>query len=200
MQKGQLQKQCHLPAAVKNWVMLQKEIVRLCIKLSSISQSRGVLSGSQGRPYAAVTRGRFWKMLRMDHLVLLKEDRNTLCGECSTVRLSKSLPADSAYFLQILIGGGQEASQVTTTSSRAGRFESRFFHKVRLTMHQTAYSRMAVAQSNMPRCTFADTQLPPKTLNCIALRHEGSSNSGILLPFPGWLLHDRLCQYAPFRR
>ena len=33
---------------------------------------------------------------------------------------------------QVLIGGGQEASQVTTTSSRAGKFESRFFHKVLL--------------------------------------------------------------------
>jgi len=32
---------------------------------------------------------------------------------------------------QVLIGGGQEASQVTTTSSRAGKFESRFFHKAR---------------------------------------------------------------------
>lgn len=30
----------------------------------------------------------------------------------------------------VLIGGGQEASQVTTTASRAGRFESRFFHKI----------------------------------------------------------------------
>jgi translation initiation factor 3 subunit I len=33
-------------------------------------------------------------------------------------------------FPHILVGGGQEASQVTTTSSRAGKFESRFFHKV----------------------------------------------------------------------
>lgn len=31
---------------------------------------------------------------------------------------------------QVLIGGGQEASQVTTTSSRAGKFEARFFHKI----------------------------------------------------------------------
>lgn len=33
-------------------------------------------------------------------------------------------------FPHVLVGGGQEASQVTTTSSRAGKFESRFFHKV----------------------------------------------------------------------
>jgi WD40 repeat protein len=30
----------------------------------------------------------------------------------------------------VVIGGGQEASQVTMTSSRAGKFEAKFFHKV----------------------------------------------------------------------
>jgi hypothetical protein len=33
-------------------------------------------------------------------------------------------------WLQVLLGGGQDASQVTTTASKAGGFESRFFHKV----------------------------------------------------------------------
>ena len=33
-------------------------------------------------------------------------------------------------FPHVLVGGGQEASQVTTTSSRAGKFEARFFHTV----------------------------------------------------------------------
>ena len=32
--------------------------------------------------------------------------------------------------MQILLGGGQDASSVTTTSSKAGGFEARFFHKV----------------------------------------------------------------------
>ena len=32
--------------------------------------------------------------------------------------------------LQILIGGGQDAADVTTTNDRAGGFQSRFFHKV----------------------------------------------------------------------
>lgn len=57
---------------------------------------------------------------------------------CLLLRLwtfSMSVLADLACALQILIGGGQEASQVTTTSSRAGRFESRFFHKVCPTTH-----------------------------------------------------------------
>ena len=33
-------------------------------------------------------------------------------------------------FPHVLVGGGQEASQVTTTGSRAGKFEARFFHTV----------------------------------------------------------------------
>ena len=30
----------------------------------------------------------------------------------------------------MLVGGGQDAADVTTTSDRAGGFQSRFFHKV----------------------------------------------------------------------
>jgi hypothetical protein len=33
--------------------------------------------------------------------------------------------------LQVVMGGGQDASQVTTTAAKAGGFEARFFHKVR---------------------------------------------------------------------
>lgn len=32
--------------------------------------------------------------------------------------------------VQVVIGGGQEASQVTMTSTRVGKFEAKFFHKV----------------------------------------------------------------------
>lgn len=38
--------------------------------------------------------------------------------------------AISPIFPQVLLGGGQEASQVTTTSDRAGKFEGKFFHLV----------------------------------------------------------------------
>eukprot|EP00983_Pelagomonas_calceolata_P009888 320094-Pelagomonas_calceolata.AAC.2 len=41
-------------------------------------------------------------------------------------------------FLQscgVLLGGGQDASQVTTTSSKAGGFEARFFHKKFYSQH-----------------------------------------------------------------
>lgn len=34
------------------------------------------------------------------------------------------------YCAQVVMGGGQDASQVTTTAAQAGGFEARFFHKV----------------------------------------------------------------------
>jgi translation initiation factor 3 subunit I len=36
----------------------------------------------------------------------------------------------SPIFDHVLLGGGQDASQVTTTSAKAGGFEARFFHKI----------------------------------------------------------------------
>jgi translation initiation factor 3 subunit I len=38
--------------------------------------------------------------------------------------------AISPLFDHVLLGGGQDASQVTTTSAKAGGFEARFYHKV----------------------------------------------------------------------
>eukprot|EP00798_Chlamydomonas_sp_ICE-L_P017837 gene17837-24221_t len=38
--------------------------------------------------------------------------------------------AMSPIFDHVITGGGQDASQVTTTSAKAGGFESRFFHKI----------------------------------------------------------------------
>lgn len=32
--------------------------------------------------------------------------------------------------LQVVLGGGQEARDVTTTSARAGKFEAQFFHQL----------------------------------------------------------------------
>ena len=44
--------------------------------------------------------------------------------------LSTALKLSQRSGVQVVVGGGQEASQVTTTAGKAGRFESRFFHKV----------------------------------------------------------------------
>jgi len=38
----------------------------------------------------------------------------------------------------VLLGGGQEAADVTTTSNRAGKFEGRFFHKI----YETEFGRV----------------------------------------------------------
>ena len=34
------------------------------------------------------------------------------------------------YISQVVLGGGQDASAVTTTDHRAGKFEAKFFDKV----------------------------------------------------------------------
>jgi len=47
----------------------------------------------------------------------------------NTGRLVQSA-AISPLYDHILLGGGQDASSVTTTSAKAGGFEARFFHKV----------------------------------------------------------------------
>lgn len=43
-----------------------------------------------------------------------------------------SLHVDLLYWLfsQVVLGGGQEAREVTTTQSRQGKFEARFYHKI----------------------------------------------------------------------
>ncbi|KAK9822514.1 hypothetical protein WJX74_000134 [Apatococcus lobatus] len=72
------------------------------------------------------------------HVVTASTDRTSKLVDVQTLETLKNYnterPANSAaispIYDHILIGGGQEASQVTTTSSRAGRFESRFFHKI----------------------------------------------------------------------
>ncbi len=38
--------------------------------------------------------------------------------------------AHPSHMCQVILGGGQEASQVTTTVARVGKFEVRVYHKV----------------------------------------------------------------------
>ena len=42
----------------------------------------------------------------------------------------RSSIAERTQLEQVLLGGGQEAMSVTTTSLRQGKFETRFWHKV----------------------------------------------------------------------
>lgn len=61
------------------------------------------------------------KIIDLDELEVLKTYK--------TGRFVQSA-AVSPIFDHVLLGGGQDASQVTTTSAKAGGFEARFFHKI----------------------------------------------------------------------
>ncbi|KDD75202.1 hypothetical protein H632_c812p0 [Helicosporidium sp. ATCC 50920] len=72
------------------------------------------------------------------HFVTASADRSAKLVDAETLEVMKTyqstVPVNSAaispLYDHVLIGGGQEASQVTTTAGRAGKFESRIFHKV----------------------------------------------------------------------
>lgn len=72
------------------------------------------------------------------HFITASSDCSAKLIDTQTLEVLKTyqsnVPVNSAaispLYDHVLLGGGQEASQVTTTSARAGRFESRFFHKI----------------------------------------------------------------------
>ncbi|KAL6768728.1 EIF3I [Auxenochlorella protothecoides x Auxenochlorella symbiontica] len=72
------------------------------------------------------------------HFITASVDCSSKLVDTQTLAVLKTyqsnVPVNSAalspVYDHVILGGGQDASQVTTTSSRAGRFESRFFHKV----------------------------------------------------------------------
>ena len=72
--------------------------------------------------------------------------------------------------LQVLVGGGQEASQVTTTGSRAGNFQTRFFHKVsRCAMQSVRAHGCCVC---VPVLTLASTRSAADELRCVQIYAE----------------------------
>lgn len=72
------------------------------------------------------------------HFVTASQDCTAKLWDPDTLQVLKTYkterPVNAAYisplFDHVVLGGGQDASQVTTTSSRAGGFQARFFHKV----------------------------------------------------------------------
>jgi translation initiation factor 3 subunit I len=72
------------------------------------------------------------------HFITASTDKSAKLVDADTFEIIKvyqtERPVNSAdinpIFNHIVLGGGQDASQVTTTSSRAGKFESKFFHKL----------------------------------------------------------------------
>jgi translation initiation factor 3 subunit I len=76
---------------------------------------------TDGSHFATASNDRTAKLVDADTLEVLKTYKSTVPVNSAAI---------SPIFDHILIGGGQEASQVTTTSAKAGKFESRFFHKI----------------------------------------------------------------------
>lgn len=72
------------------------------------------------------------------HLITASLDKNSKLLDVQTLEVLKVYKTDrpcnsaaiSPSYPHVLLGGGQDASQVTTTSARAGKFESKFFHKI----------------------------------------------------------------------
>lgn len=70
--------------------------------------------------------------------VTASKDNSARLWDYDTLELLKTFTVDhpvnsatiSSLYPHVLLGGGQEASKVTTTSDRAGKFEGKFFHLV----------------------------------------------------------------------
>ncbi|XP_024395704.1 eukaryotic translation initiation factor 3 subunit I isoform X1 [Physcomitrium patens] len=72
------------------------------------------------------------------HFITGSQDKSAKLWDIRTLTVLKTYtterPVNAAAISPLLdhvvIGGGQEASQVTMTSTRAGKFEAKFFHKI----------------------------------------------------------------------
>ncbi|KAJ1975921.1 translation initiation factor eIF3 subunit [Dimargaris cristalligena] len=73
------------------------------------------------------------------YFITSSKDKTARIYDSNTLECIKSYPTDtplnSAVIVPaikefVVVGGGQEAMQVTTTSQRQGKFECRFFHKI----------------------------------------------------------------------
>ncbi|KAL2914632.1 translation initiation factor eIF3 subunit [Polyrhizophydium stewartii] len=73
-----------------------------------------------------------------EFFITASKDQSSLIIDATTLEVMKQYTADcpinsasiSPLFPQIMLGGGQDAMNVTTTSARQGKFEVRFFHLV----------------------------------------------------------------------
>lgn len=71
-------------------------------------------------------------------LVTASKDHSAKLWDFETLELLKTYGTDhpvnsaavSPLYPHVLLGGGQEASQVTTTSDRQGKFEGKFYHQI----------------------------------------------------------------------
>lgn len=65
-----------------------------------------------------------------DHSSKLFDTENLMCLKTYKTERPVNSAAISPILDHVVMGGGQDAMEVTTTSSRAGKFDSRFFHLI----------------------------------------------------------------------
>lgn len=105
------------------------EIIKWDLKagkqLESIKEHDNLINdmqwNKQGTMFITASKDHTAKLFDADDLILLKTYK--------TERPINSA-AISPIFEHVVLGGGQEAMDVTTTSTRSGKFDSRFFHLV----------------------------------------------------------------------
>mmetsp|Transcript_19495 Transcript_19495/g.23351 ORF Transcript_19495/g.23351 Transcript_19495/m.23351 type:complete len:329 (-) Transcript_19495:228-1214(-) len=72
------------------------------------------------------------------HFITASLDKVAKLWDAQTLDVLKTYPAErplnaaciSPLMNHVIVGGGQDASQVTTTAGAAGKFESQFYHKI----------------------------------------------------------------------
>lgn len=94
-------------------------------ELNSVSDHTGTINDMQlskdGTMIVTASKDTTAKLFDSDSLVCLKTYK--------TERPVNSA-AISPIFEHVVLGGGQDAMEVTTTSTRSGKFDSRFFHLI----------------------------------------------------------------------
>jgi translation initiation factor 3 subunit I len=99
--------------------------LRMCKEINSVKDHTGVIQDMQmskdGTMFVTASKDTTAKLFDADTLSCLKTYK--------TERPVNSA-AISPIYDHVVLGGGQEAMDVTTTSTRSGKFDSRFFHLV----------------------------------------------------------------------
>nr|CAD7412058.1 unnamed protein product [Timema cristinae] len=94
-------------------------------KLMAISDHSGSINDMQmnkdGTMFITASKDKTAKLFDSDSLMFLK---------CYKTERPVNSAAVSPIYDHVVLGGGQEAMDVTTTSTRTGKFDSRFFHLV----------------------------------------------------------------------
>jgi translation initiation factor 3 subunit I len=110
---------CHADGLIREWDSeTGKEIRSIEAHTGCINDMQISLDGIFLITAASDNTAKLWDLKTMNHIKTYQTERPVNSATISPV------------MEHIALGGGQEASQVTTTSSKSGKFEVRFFHQV----------------------------------------------------------------------